>query len=62
MSSVIAYRGAKPRIHESVFIAEGARIIGDVEIGWESSIWYNTVITGDVHSIRIGARTNIQDN
>lgn len=52
----------KPKIHKSVFIAEGARIIGDVEIGSESSIWFNTVVRGDVHYIRIGSRTNIQDN
>lgn len=62
MSSVIPYRGVKPKIHESVFLAEGARVIGDVEIGKESSIWFNTVVRGDVHSIRIGERTNIQDN
>ena len=62
MNSVIAYRGIKPRIHDSVYIAEGARIIGDVEIGDESSIWFNSVVRGDVHSIRIGSRTNIQDN
>jgi carbonic anhydrase/acetyltransferase-like protein (isoleucine patch superfamily) len=59
---MIAYRGISPKIHESVFIAEGARIIGDVEIGRESSVWFNTVIRGDVHSITIGERTNIQDN
>lgn len=62
MSSIIAYRGIRPKIDETVFIAEGARIIGDVEIGQQSSIWFNTVVRGDVHSIRIGARTNIQDN
>lgn len=50
-----------PRIHPSVFIAAGARIIGDVEIGETSSIWFNVVIRGDVHHIRIGRRTNIQD-
>lgn len=56
------YRGIRPRIHPSVFIAEGAQIIGDVEIGAESSVWFNTVIRGDVHYIRIGEKTNIQDN
>jgi carbonic anhydrase/acetyltransferase-like protein (isoleucine patch superfamily) len=59
---IIPYRGITPRIHPSVFIAEGAQIIGDVEIGAESSVWFNTVIRGDVHYIRIGERTNIQDN
>ncbi len=58
----MSYRGMTPRIHESVFVAEGARIIGDVEIGRESSVWFNTVVRGDVHHIRIGERTNIQDN
>jgi len=56
-----AIRGVMPRLHPSVFVAEGARIMGDVEIGEDSSVWYNTVIRGDVNSIRIGARTNIQD-
>jgi carbonic anhydrase/acetyltransferase-like protein (isoleucine patch superfamily) len=59
---IIPYRGIKPRIDPSVFIAEGAQIIGDVEIGRHSSVWFNTVIRGDVHYIRIGERTNIQDN
>jgi carbonic anhydrase/acetyltransferase-like protein (isoleucine patch superfamily) len=62
LSSVLLYRGIRPKIHESVFIADGAKIIGDVEIGRESSIWFNTVVRGDVHSITIGERTNIQDN
>jgi carbonic anhydrase/acetyltransferase-like protein (isoleucine patch superfamily) len=54
-------RGIIPQIDPSVFIAENAVIIGDVVIGPQSSIWYNVVIRGDVHSIRIGARSNIQD-
>jgi carbonic anhydrase/acetyltransferase-like protein (isoleucine patch superfamily) len=61
MSSIITFRGKTPRIHPTAFIAPGARIIGDVEIGAESSIWYNCVLRGDVNMIRIGARTNIQD-
>jgi carbonic anhydrase/acetyltransferase-like protein (isoleucine patch superfamily) len=60
-ASIITYKGITPSIHPSVFLCEGARIIGDVEIGADSSVWYNTVIRGDVHYIRIGARTNIQD-
>ena len=55
------FRGVTPKIHESAFIADDAVIIGDVEIGPESSVWYGCVIRGDVNSIRIGARTNIQD-
>lgn len=50
-----------PEIHESVFVAENATVIGDVEIGKDSSIWFGSVLRGDVNYIRIGARTNIQD-
>jgi carbonic anhydrase/acetyltransferase-like protein (isoleucine patch superfamily) len=50
-----------PRIDPSVFIADGARIIGDVEIGENSSVWFNVVMRGDVGPIRIGKGTNIQD-
>jgi carbonic anhydrase/acetyltransferase-like protein (isoleucine patch superfamily) len=59
---ILSYSGKIPIIHETVFIAEGAHVIGDVEIGAESSIWFNSVIRGDVNSIRIGARSNVQDN
>ena len=61
LSSIITYQGKTPKIHPTAFIAPGARIIGDVEIGPNSSIWYNCVLRGDVNSIRIGARTNVQD-
>jgi gamma-carbonic anhydrase len=60
-SGLIAYAGISPNVHESVFVARNAIIIGDVEIGELSSIWFNVVIRGDVHEIRIGRRTNIQD-
>jgi len=53
--------GKAPRIHPSAFIAPGCRIVGDVEIGPDVSIWYNCVIRADVNRIVIGARTNIQD-
>ncbi len=59
---IITYKGITPTIDPSVFIADGVHIIGDVEIGKDSSVWYNTVIRGDVNFIRIGERTNIQDN
>jgi len=59
--SIIPLNGKAPRIHESAFIAPGCRIIGDVEIGPDVSISYNSVLRGDVKFIRIGARTNIQD-
>ena len=50
-----------PRIPESAFVAETALIVGDVEIGEQSSVWFGAVVRGDVNRIRIGARTNIQD-
>ncbi|MBX2977015.1 MAG: gamma carbonic anhydrase family protein [Ignavibacteriaceae bacterium] len=53
--------GKVPKIDSSVFIASGVKIIGDVTIGGNSSVWYNTVIRGDVHYIKIGELTNIQD-
>lgn len=59
--AIIAYKGIIPKLHSSVFVADGACIIGDVEIGKDSSVWFNAVIRGDVHYIRIGERTNIQD-
>jgi carbonic anhydrase/acetyltransferase-like protein (isoleucine patch superfamily) len=55
------YRGVSPAVHASAFVDESAQIIGDVHIGEESSIWMNVVVRGDVHHIRIGRRTNIQD-
>jgi carbonic anhydrase/acetyltransferase-like protein (isoleucine patch superfamily) len=60
--NLIAYGNAYPLLKENVFIAPGAWIIGDVVIGEESSIWFNTVVRGDEHYIRIGSRTNVQDN
>ncbi len=51
-----------PKVEQSVFRAEGSRIIGDVTIGKNSSVWYNAVIRGDENVIRIGEGTNIQDN
>jgi carbonic anhydrase/acetyltransferase-like protein (isoleucine patch superfamily) len=59
--SLYAFAGITPQVAASAFIAPGARIIGDVHIGDESSIWYNCVLRGDVESIRIGARSNVQD-
>ncbi|MEX2416223.1 MAG: gamma carbonic anhydrase family protein [Paenibacillaceae bacterium] len=55
------YKGIKPNLNESVFVANGVRIIGDVKIEQECSIWYNAVLRGDLAPIRIGQRTNIQD-
>ncbi len=58
---ILPFRGVVPIIDASVFVAHGAVVIGDVEIGRDSSIWFNCVVRGDVNSIRIGERTNIQD-
>jgi gamma-carbonic anhydrase len=58
---ILPYKGIVPRIAPGVFIAPGVVIAGDVEIGAESSIWFGTVVRGDVNRIRIGARTNVQD-
>jgi carbonic anhydrase/acetyltransferase-like protein (isoleucine patch superfamily) len=58
---IFPYKNLLPRLHETVFLASGVKIIGDVEIGARSSVWYNSVIRGDIHYIRIGEDTNIQD-
>ena len=55
------YRGTRPTIGRGVFLAETSAVIGDVVVGDESSIWYGTVLRGDVMPIRVGARTSIQD-
>jgi len=62
MTGIIPYKDRIPKLHESVFVADGAKIIGDVEIDKYSGIWFNAVIRGDVNFIHIGSRTNIQDN
>ena len=51
-----------PEIHQSAFIADGAKVIGDVIMKSESSIWYNTVVRADINQIVVGKRSNIQDN
>ena len=62
MALIRPLNGIAPKIGEDTFIAETATIIGDVEIGDNCSIWYGAVLRGDVNSIRIGNRVNIQDN
>jgi gamma-carbonic anhydrase len=59
--SLYPFGGITPRVADSAFVAPGARLIGDVAIGADSSIWYNCVLRGDVESITVGARSNIQD-
>lgn len=60
-SMIHHYQNIEPQIHESAFIAKNATVIGDVTIGEETSIWFNTVIRGDVAPTRIGKRVSIQD-
>src|SRR3954468_17038092 len=58
---LIGFGGKAPRLDPAAFVAPGAVLIGDVEIGAEASIWYNCVLRGDGNRIRIGARSNVQD-
>lgn len=60
--TVKAFRNKRPKIHPSTFISERAMIIGNVEIDAGSSVWPNAILRGDVHTIKIGANTNVQDN
>ena len=56
-----SYKGISPRIPSSCYVDESAQIIGDVVLGEHASVWMNAVLRGDVHSIRVGAYSNIQD-
>ena len=56
------FRGVHPQIHATAFIADSAQIIGDVHVGEQASVWFGSVVRGDMFYIRIGDRTNIQDN
>ncbi len=62
MKNILSYRGKSPEIHTTVFLAGGAFVIGDVKIGAHSSVWFNSVVRGDVCPIRIGEKTSVQDN
>ena len=55
------FQGVSPKIHETAFIADDAIVIGDVEIGEQSSVWFGSILRGDVNFIRVGKRANIQD-
>ena len=59
--NILPFEGKLPTIHETAWIAPTAVIVGDVEIGADSSVWYQCVLRGDTNIMRIGARTNIQD-
>jgi carbonic anhydrase/acetyltransferase-like protein (isoleucine patch superfamily) len=62
MGLILEYGGKRPRLGERVYLAPTASVIGDVELEDDVSIWFNSVVRGDCHSIRIGARSNVQDN
>lgn len=62
MALIKTLNGKSPKVGENCFLAETATLIGDVETGDNCSIWYNAVLRGDVHYIKIGNNTNIQDN
>jgi carbonic anhydrase/acetyltransferase-like protein (isoleucine patch superfamily) len=59
--TIRSFKGHTPRVDASAFIEDSAQLVGEVEIGPDSSVWFNSVLRGDVNPIRIGARTNIQD-
>ena len=59
---LITLNGVAPRVEASAYVQSSARLVGDVHIGPESSVWFFAVIRGDVEAVRIGARTNVQDN
>lgn len=62
MPLIVPHHGKKPVIPASAFVAPNATVIGEVELGEGASLWWNVVARGDVNAIRIGDRTNIQDN
>jgi carbonic anhydrase/acetyltransferase-like protein (isoleucine patch superfamily) len=58
---VLRHHGILPVIHPSVFVADGAFVIGDVQLGEDVNVWFNAVLRGDINAIHVGSRTNIQD-
>lgn len=62
MNQLIAYKGAMPVVAPDVFLADGARIVGNVKIAEGANIWFNTVLRGDIEQIEVGRYTNLQDN
>lgn len=59
---LMPFNGVWPRIAPTAFVAPGAVIIGDVEVGDEASVWFNCTVRGDIAPVQIGARSNVQDN
>jgi carbonic anhydrase/acetyltransferase-like protein (isoleucine patch superfamily) len=62
MVNIFSYKDKSPEVHSSCFVAPNVTLVGDVEIGSESSIWFGSTLRGDVSYIKIGERTNIQDH
>ena len=62
MSNILAWKGKHPQIGNNVFIAKGSHLIGEVVLGDGASVFYGAVLRGDINFVRVGARTNIQDN
>lgn len=60
--AIQSFKGVSPTLGERVYIADSSRVIGDVVLGEDASVWPMAAVRGDVHEIRIGARTNVQDN
>ncbi|MDO5302108.1 MAG: gamma carbonic anhydrase family protein [Tissierellia bacterium] len=56
------YKGSSPKLHEKTYVADGAKVVGDVTLGEYSSVWYNCTLRGDMDAITVGRYTNIQDN
>ena len=61
-ASILSVPAGTPRLHESAFVASGARVIGDVTLAEGASVWYNAVVRGDSAPIVLGAGSNLQDN
>ena len=61
MAIIRAFRGRAPRVDPTAYVADGCTVVGDVELGPGASIWFGTVVRGDVNHVRIGARSNLQD-
>jgi carbonic anhydrase/acetyltransferase-like protein (isoleucine patch superfamily) len=57
-----AYGGLRPQVHPSAYVQQSAQLVGNVVLGPEASVWFNVVIRGDLQPVRIGARSNVQDN
>jgi len=59
--SLLAHHGVTPRVHPTAYVAGGAWLIGDVELGEQASVWFNAVLRGDINAIYVGKRSNVQD-